>query len=313
MKKILALFMIIASILFLCSCKKAQETRHSFQFDTVINITADKKYSKSVDKAFELCAQYEKIFSRTDKESELFAINNKKAKMLSNEMKNVLDFSLSFSRMTDGAFDITVTPLVELWNVNERSSPPEDAEIKEALKSVGYKKISLSPLNLGESRIDLGGVAKGYIADRLIESFKKDGCKNIIVDLGGNVALIGEYTVGIRNPFSPQEVFATIKLKDKSAVTSGAYQRYFEYKGKKYHHIIDPRTGYPSDCGIASVTVISPSSMKADALSTAIYVMGKDAISLCENFADTDALIITDNGEVITTDNFREKYDLHMN
>ncbi len=313
MKRFFA-FLLITTIIFpLTSCKDRQETRHSFAFDTVINITADKKYCESVDKAFELCGKYEKIFSRTDKNSELFAINKKSRDMLSDDMKNVLDFSLDFSHLTDGAFDITVTPLIELWNVNERSTPPKASEIKEALKSVGYKKISRLPFILGESQIDLGGVAKGYIADKLIESFKKDGCKNIIVDLGGNVALIGEYTVGIRDPFSPDEVFATIRLKDKSAVTSGAYQRYFEYKGERYHHIIDPKTGYPACTGISSVTVISPSSMHADALSTAIYVMGEDAIKLCEDFPDTDALIITDSGEVITTDNFEEKYNLHIN
>ena len=188
-------------------------------------------------------------------------------------------------------------------------------------------------------------MAKGYIADRLAEKFKEKGIGNVIIDLGGNVAVLGEYTVGIRNPSSPDEVFATITLKDKSAVTSGAYQRYFEYEGKRYHHIIDPRTGYPSqsglssvtvispsspavqvasvniidsrtgcpsESGIASVTVISPSSMHADALSTAIFILGEDALSLCDEFDDTDALIITDKGDVVTTDNFSEKYNLQI-
>ena len=158
----------------------------------------------------------------------------------------------------------------------------------------------------------MGAVAKGYIADKLAEYFKEKGVDNVIIDLGGNVEVLGEYTVGIRNPSSPDEVFATIKLKDKSAVTSGAYQRYFEYEGKRYHHIIDPRTGYSSRSGIASVTVISPSSMHADALSTAIFILGEEAISLCSEFPDTDALIITDDADIITTDNFEEKYNLSI-
>ena len=156
----------------------------------------------------------------------------------------------------------------------------------------------------------MGAVAKGYIADKLAEYFREKGVEKAIIDLGGNVVLIGEYKVGIRSPFNPEEIFATITAKDKSAVTSGAYQRYFEYEGKRYHHIIDPRTGYPSDSGIASVTVISPSSMQADALSTAIFVMGKDSISLCDIFPDTDAIIIMENGDVITTENFEKKYNL---
>ena len=126
------------------------------------------------------------------------------------------------------------------------------------------------------------------------------------------MALIGEYTVGIRDPFNPEEILATISLKDKSAVTSGSYQRYFEYDKKRYHHIIDPRTGYPSDSGIASVTVISPSSMEADALSTAIFIMGKDSISLCRKFPDTDAFIIMEDGSTYQTENFAKKYSLNL-
>ena len=217
------------------------------------------------------------------------------------------------SRLTDGAFDITVAPLVELWDANNRTAPPTDAEIKAAQEKVGYRKISGEPFSLQGACLDMGAVAKGYIADRLIGHFKKNNVTDVIVDLGGNVALLGEHTVGIRNPFSSDEVFAVIKLKDKSAVTSGAYQRYFIHNQKRYHHIIDPRTGKCADSGIASVTVVSPSSMWADALSTSIFILGEDALSLCKEFPDTDALIINENGTVITTDGFAEKYDLEYN
>ena len=293
MKKILLLSVAVIVIFTLSSCgKKNRVTRQTFAFDTVINITTDKKDSGRIEEAFTLCRHYEKIFSRTDPESELFLINEKKATSLSDDIKEVLDFSLKMSAYTDGAFDITVAPLVDLWNVRERTSPPQDSEISEALSHIGYKSISVEPFDTAGKTLDMGAIAKGYIADRLIEEFKKNSTENVIVDLGGNVALIGEYTVGIRDPFNPEEILATISLKDKSAVTSGSYQRYFEYDKKRYHHIIDPRTGYPSDSGIASVTVISPSSMEADALSTAIFIMGKDSISLCRKFPDTDAFII---------------------
>ena len=309
-------YLLLLSIVFLLftGCESTQEriTKQSFAFDTVVSITADDKDKEHIDRAIELCNEYENIFSRTSPKSELYKINNSSLKDLSPHMKNVLQFSLDFSKKTKGAFDITIAPLSKLWNVNSRKEPPAEAEVEEALNKVGYERLSLSPFSLGGATLDLGAVAKGYIADKLAEHFKGKGVNNIIIDLGGNVAVLGEYTVGIRNPSSPDEVFATIRLKDKSAVTSGAYQRYFDYDGKRYHHIIDPRTGYSAQSGISSVTVISPSSMHADALSTAIFILGKDALSLCSEFPDTDALIITDNGDVITTDDFEEIYNLSI-
>lgn len=312
MKKYLLL--LLAVFLLFTGCESTQEriTKQSFAFDTVVSITADEKDKEHIDRAIGLCNEYENIFSRTSPRSELYKINNSSIKDLSPHMKNVVEFSLDFSKKTKGAFDITVAPLCELWNVNSRKEPPSEAEVKEALNTVGYEKISLSPFSLNGAMLDLGAVAKGYIADKLSADFKEKGVDNVIIDLGGNVAVLGEYTVGIRNPSSPDEVFATIRLKDKSAVTSGAYQRYFEYEGKRYHHIIDPRTGYSAQSGITSVTVISPSSMHADALSTAIFILGEDALSLCSEFSDTDALIITKDNKVITTDNFEEKYNLYI-
>ena len=312
MKK--CLLLLSAAFLLFTGCASKQEriTKQSFAFDTVVSITADEKDKEHIDRAIELCNEYENIFSRTSPESELYKVNNLLKKDLSPHMKNVIEFSLDFSEKTNGAFDITVAPLSTLWNVNSRKEPPSEAEVKEALSTVGYGKVSLSPFSLNGATLDLGAVAKGYIADKLAEYFKEKDVTNVIIDLGGNVAVLGEYTVGIRNPSSPDEVFATISLKDKSAVTSGAYQRYFEYKGKRYHHIIDPRTGYSAQSGIASVTVISPSSMHADALSTAIFILGEEALSLCSEFPDTGALIITDDADIITTDNFEEKYNLSI-
>lgn len=302
-------------LLFCCTCvssckKDGRLTKQGFYFDTVINITVDEKYSAHIEEAFEICSEMENIFSRTKKGSELHNINNGSFSSLSEDMKTVIDFSLSISDMTDGAFDITVAPLCDLWNVKERTSPPSDEEIEKARSLVGYKNITMSPFSTGNTSIDLGAVAKGYAADKIAESFRNSGVENAIVDLGGNVVLIGEYTVGIRDPFAPEDLYAKVTVKDKSAVTSGSYQRYFEHNGKRYHHIIDPRTGKCAESGLASVTVISPSSMQADALSTAIYILGKDGMKLCEKFADTDALLITDEGEIITTKNFKKKYDL---
>lgn len=310
MKKIL-LIIIVCFVVFTSSCINGSKnvTRQTFALDTVINITTNKKDSGKINEAFTLLKEYENVFSRTKPESKLCLLNNGQGE-LTEDIEKVLSFSLEMSHLTNGAFDVTVAPLVDLWNVKERKAPPTEEEIETARSKTGYEAITLSPFSLGGKTIDTGAVAKGYIADKVAESFKNKGVESAVIDLGGNVVLIGEYKVGIRNPFSPDEVFATITVKDKSAVTSGAYQRYFEYEGKRYHHIIDPRTGYPSEGGIASVTVISPSSMQADALSTSIFILGKESISLCDNFPNTDALIIMENGEVITTENFEEKYEL---
>lgn len=311
MKKIISLFVIFIMLIILSSCQSRERvTRQNFAFDTIINITTDKKDSGKIDRAFELCREYEKSFSSTDSSSELYKLNNKDGISPSTELMEVLKFSFEMSELSDGAFDITVKPLVDLWNVSKRKLPPTAAEIEQARLNTGYEKVSLSPFDTNGRKLDMGAVAKGYIADKLIEEFRKDDIENVIVDLGGNVALIGEFTVGIRNPFNPDEIFATISLKDKSAVTSGAYQRYFEYDGKRYHHIIDPRTGFPAESGIASVTVISSSSIQADALSTTIFILGKDSISLCSQFPDTDALIIMNDKSIVATDNFAEKYSL---
>lgn len=309
MKKI---FIFVLTLILLCGCSEKRVTKQGFYFDTVVNISAKKDDLSYIQQAMNKCREYEKIFSKTNSESELYKLNNGEKIKIDSHLKKVIDFGLDFSHLTDGAFDITVSPLCDLWNIKERTSPPTDDEVNAALSNVGYSAVSRNPFSLNGRKIDLGAIAKGYIADNLTEFFKSKNVKNVIIDLGGNVAVIGTYTVGIRNPFNPDKVYATFTLKDKSAVTSGAYQRYFEYNGTRYHHILDPRTGKCADNSIASVTVVSPSSMYADALSTAIYVLGEEGLSLCESFEDTDAIIIYSDESIAFTDGFDNKYNLQI-
>lgn len=314
MKKITFLITTVILLMCLCSCsKKDMATKQTFAFDTVVNISLEEKDIHLTDTVFKMCRDYEKLLSRTDPSSKLSELNSGKTDSVPEEIRDILEFSLKLSEITGGAFDVTVAPLMDLWNISERNIPPTDKEIEQVLPLVGYEKIDPESLTPKNASLDFGAIAKGYIADAVIEKLKEENVENAIVDLGGNVALIGEYKVGIRDPFNPGKVFATITLKDKSAVTSGAYQRYFEYDGVRYHHIIDPRTGKCADKEIASVTIVSNRSMYADALSTAIFVMGKDAVSLCEKYPGTDAFIIMENGETLTTDGFSEKYNLALN
>jgi len=307
MKKFLLLLILL---LLLTGCGEKRETVQGFALDTFISFTTDKKDAKKSREALRLCSEYEKIFSRKDEKSELYAVN-KKGEIPTGELFRLIKFGKDFSEKTGGAFDITVSSLSDLWNIKEREVPPTKEETEAALKKTGYEKITLSPFELNDTEIDLGAIAKGYIADKLCEFFKKENTDNVIIDLGGNVLVIGEYTVGVRDPFMPTELFAKITLKDKSAVTSGAYQRYFEYEGKRYHHIIDARSGKCADSGFASVTVISDSSLHADALSTAVFILGEEGFSLAENFG-ADILAITNDKMIKTTPGFKEKYGLTL-
>ena len=307
MKKLLFL---LIPLLILTGCGEKRETVQGFALDTFISFTTDKKDKEKSEEALRLCSEYEKMFSRTNEKSELYGVN-KKGKAPTGELLELIKVGKSFSEKTGGAFDITVSPLSDLWNVKEREVPPTEKEIEEALKRTGHEKITLSPFLLNNTEIDLGAIAKGYIADKLSEFYKKENTDNVIIDLGGNVLVIGEYSVGIRDPFSPSELFAKITLKDKSAVTSGAYQRFFEHEGKKYHHIIDARSGKCADAGFSSVTVISESSLYADALSTAVFILGEEGFSLAEEFG-ADVLAITNDKKIKTTPKFKEKYGLTL-
>lgn len=301
--KRLAFFLILP--LVLCGCSKKIGTRRFFALDTQISITAEKALC---DSAADMCKKYEKIFSRTDPDSELYRINNFGETNLSADIKAVLEFSSEMYALSSGAFDCSIGALSDLWNVKERTVPPTEGEIQAARARCGFDKVSLSPFSAGGTVLDFGACAKGYIADRIAENFRTGGAKKAVIDLGGNVYSIGSCIVGIRNPNAPDELCGRFTLTDKSAVTSGAYQRFFEYDNVRYHHILNPATGHCASSGLCSVTVISPSSLTADCLSTAIFVMGEGGISLCEAFPDTDALLITNDGRFVTTDGFYEKY-----
>lgn len=311
MKQMKKLICLCLSAVLLCACADKRKSVQGFALDTVITITSGKKDNPTSRKALSMCSDYEKIFSKTNSESDLSKLNNGKLSP-DGELLEVLDFSLDMASLSGGAFDPTVKPLTDLWDIKNRTVPPSEEEIESALKNVGYNSVSLYPFNASGKQFDLGGVAKGYIADKMCEYMKAEGAEGFIIDLGGNVIVNGKYTVGIRDPFKTDEIYATFELENKSAATSGAYQRYFEYNGTRYHHIIDPRTGKCSDSGIASVTVISPSSMRADALSTALFVLGEEGLELLNKFSDTDAFIIKKDGTAIYSQDFCEKYKVQM-
>lgn len=210
-----------------------------------------------------------------------------------------------------GKFDITLLP-VSLWDFNgENPRVPDEAELKEALKYVDYTLVKVEGNSVTVPKgvqIDLGAIAKGYIADKMAEYLKKEGVSSAILDLGGNIYALGDkrgenWKIGIRSPFDPGEQIGYTEVKDKTVVTSGVYERCFKKDGKLYHHILNTENGMPVDNGVASVTIIAQSSADADALSTLCFALGKDkGLEVLNNTEGVCGIFVMTGGEIFKSD-----------
>lgn len=228
----------------------------------------------------------------------------------------VIKNAVHFSEITDGAFDITLAPLIKLWGVfTQTPQIPSKKEIKEKLPLINYNDILIDEqlqtvmLLKPEQKIDLGAIAKGFAADRAIEMYKSFGVKSALINIGGNVKVLGnnkenkDWKIGIQDPFKPRgQYLGIVKLQNKSVVTSGAYERYFEQGNTRYHHILDPKSGCPSRSNLISATVISGESIAADALSTACFVLGLEkSLEIINTLDGIDAILITEDKEIYVT------------
>jgi thiamine biosynthesis lipoprotein len=301
----------------------SDETGHTkslFAMDTSIDL---KIYGDEavLDKAEEEINRIESLLSKTKSESEIYALNNKTSDTVSTETEKLLNTALKLGEETNGAFDITIAPVVELWGFPDKNfRVPETEELNKALESVDYKNITLEngKVNIkNNSQIDLGGIAKGFTSDSLMKLFAENGIKSGLVSLGGNVQAIGTkpngdmWNVAIQNPFdeSGESYIGAVKIADKAVITSGGYQRYFVYDDVKYHHIINPETGYPADSGLVSVTIVSENGTLADGLSTSLYVMGLEkSIELWKTHNDFDVVFVTENNEIYITDGIKDYF-----
>lgn len=237
----------------------------------------------------------------------------------------VIKNAVYFSEITGGAFDITAGPLIKLWGIftkNERV--PSEEEIKEKLELINYKDILIDEKSqtvmlskLGQ-KIDLGAVAKGFAADRAIEIYRRYGVKSALINLGGNVKVLGnnhknkEWKIGIQDPFKPRgQYLGIVRLTDKSVVTSGAYERYFDYGNTRYHHILDPKSGYSSRSNLISATVIEEKSIAADALSTACFVLGLEkSLEIINTQEGAEGIFITEDKKIYVTKGIKESFIL---
>ncbi|XME02926.1 FAD:protein FMN transferase [Lachnospiraceae bacterium C1.1] len=313
---------IAAAGLFLfagCAAKTEPVSKTEFMLDTVCYITLyDKNDPSIIEDAFKLGKEYENLFSATVEGSDVYRINEADGETVevSEDTIELIKTSIKYGDLTNGAFDITIYPISKMWDfTGENPSVPDEADIKEALKHVNYKNISIDEekntvtLLDSEAMIDPGAIGKGYIADKMKEYIVSKGVKSAIINLGGNVLTIGESTekrpfkIGIRKPFADESEMATaVEANDKSVVSSGSYERYFIENGRLYYHILDPKTGYPADGGLSGITIISDKSVDGDALSTSCFILGYDkAIELLKGIKEEKigAIFIADDNTTI--------------
>jgi len=297
---------------FLCSCGDRARTITGFGLNTVVSVTVFDGDEAALSDAMVLLGELERKLSRTVESSEIARANRADGAPteLSADTAELLRLALSFSELSDGKFDITVCPATSLWDFSTAEPViPSSDKLSDAVSRIGYENVSLSGNTLTLScgaEIDLGGIAKGYIADRMAEQLKSAGKMHGIVNLGGNVVVFGgkadgsPFTVGIQKPFGASgETALTLCLSDGAVATSGTYERSFTRDGVLDHHILDPKTGMPADTGLSSVTVITGSSAEADALSTVCFLLGEtEGMALIEERADTEAVFIRENGSL---------------
>ena len=244
---------------------------------------------------------------------------------VSDDTYTVIKKAISYSQKTGGKFDISVGAISSIWNIgNESARVPSSEEIKSLLPLVNYKDISLNDkeksvyLKKKGMKIDLGGIAKGYCADKLADYLKENGVKNAIINLGGNIYVFGQnakktdFNVGVQDPAKTNtEPLGTIQLTDMSIVTSGVYERFIEKDGKVYHHMINPTTGYPFENNLSSVTIISKKSIDGDALSTSTFGLGlEEGMKFIEGFDDVNAIFITNDKKIFTSKGIKDKFKL---
>mgnify|MGYP004531046743 FL=1 len=293
-------------LLLLCGCSqdenKALNSETRFLLDTACTVSADCD-DETLSGAFAVCGELERLLSRTVKGSDVYRLNETDGFVsVSDDTLHLLEKSVYYGNLTDGKFDITVCPVSELWDFKNQIVPNR-SEIAEALKSVDYHSIEIkgNTANLNGKKIDLGGIAKGYIADKVISYLEGKGVKKALVNLGGNIKVTGKFNIGIRKPFT-EEILLNMPLENKSAVTSGIYERYIEKDGEIYHHVLDPATGCGVKNELSSVTVIGENSADCDALSTACLLLGTEkGKEIIENTAGTEAVFISREGDITLT------------
>lgn len=308
------------------------ETRDFFAMDTYMTVTAyGEQAEEAVSQAQWRVEELDQMLSTGIEDSEVSALNRTADEILSEEAFYLMTRSLDIWKATDGAFNPTVYPLMELWGFTTGEyQVPEEEQIKEKLANMNPEDIQLYEddrrveFARNGMKIDFGGIAKGYTSAQIMEIFREYNIESGMVSLGGNVQVLGCKTdgtlwrVAIQNPNTDEDYLGILETRDKAVITSGGYERYFEQDGKTYHHILDSSTGYPAENGLTSVTIVSEDGVLADGLSTSLFVMGTERAKEFWMQSDEafDVILYTEEGELYVSegieDAFETDYDVEI-
>lgn len=334
-KIIITILLMIIMMFLLNACNKNEEpvTKEEIIFGSIpVKITIfDSSKKDTLEEAFQIVKDIDNKMSKNKVDSEVSKINAAAGQSyvsVSEETYNIIKKSKEFYEISEGYFDITIGPLVDLWDIGPTTGHiPTENEIEKSVSLINYKNIMFDEsnyeikLNKKEMIIDLGGIAKGYAADVVVDHFKESGIDKAIINLGGNVSVMGQkdeenlWAVGIQNPLEPTgSSLGILKASDTSVVTSGTYQRYFEEEGIRYHHILNPKDGYPFRNNLQSVTIITENSLSADALSTSLFALGLDkGLELANNEKSIEAIFVTKENKIYLTEGIKGNFKLLRN
>lgn len=326
---------ILGCMIFLCSCVNNYSSvepisKTEYMLGTICTITVyDNKTDEAIDEAFNRIREIENKMSVNKFGTELDAVADSAGKnfvKVSPDTFYVLKIGKYYSEKSLGAFDITIGPLVKLWGIGtDHAKVPSQQEINEKKALVNYKNLILDEndnkvmLTQPGMSLDLGGIAKGYSADEAARILKEKGVNHAIINLGGNVLAINnningnKWRIGIQDPFKATgEDMGSVEVTNKTIVTSGIYERYLEKNGKRYHHILNPFTGYPMNNNLASVTLVTDASINADAMTKNVFYLGVDkGMKYVKTIKGLDAIFITKSKEIYITDGLRNNF--HVN
>lgn len=274
----------------------------------------ENKAEDAITKAFAEVKRIDDLFTTYNEESPVWKLNNSADTVIKvdSEIYNLIVLCDSITRLSNGSFDVSLDNLTKAWGFyNENPQLPTKAEIDSALILSGWSNIKLLSdrriIKHKKAGLNFGAIAKGYAVDKAIDVLKKKVIKEALVNAGGEISVIGnDWIVGIQHPREINSIIKKIKLDGFTIATSGDYEQYFEVDGNRYHHILDPKAGYPSK-GLQSVTIINKSNAYADALATAVFVMGiENGMKLIESLDDTEAMIIDDEGKILYSSGFEK-------
>lgn len=332
MRKLKSVFAVILVLTMLicvfvgCNAKYSVIEEEIYALDTVINMTVYSENQNAVNSAKAEIRRLEALFSVTNSTSDISRVNSASDTFVSvsDECFSLISTALDVSDKTNGNFDITIYPAVKLWGFTTVDKYVPTKEELDYVKSlIDYKQVRLDStsksVNIPQGvSLDLGGIAKGYISDQASQILEEQGVTSAILNLGGNIKLVGSkpngesYKIGIKSPFNDGN-FGIITAEDTNISTAGGYERYFEADGKHYHHILNPYTASPADTDVLSATVVGEKGEVCDALSTAIVVSGsKNASGIFVNYPDYNFIIFTENS-VFVSENISDNFELTDN